>query len=66
MCDDSHRGIRHTEVDDDVSARFADNPQRHAYFTDTGDDSGVFAEQRVVGRFERGDDFESRVFERAR
>ena len=58
MRDDRHGRVGHREVDHDVGVRFADDAQRHADLADAGDQAGVLAQQRMIGRFERGDDFE--------
>ena len=57
--DDGDGRVGHREVDHDVGIRFADDAERHADLADAGDQAGVFAEQRMIGRFERGDDLES-------
>ena len=61
VSDDRDRGVGHGEVDHDVGAGLADDAERHADFADAGDEAGIFAEQRVIGRLERGDDLEARV-----
>ena len=58
---DGDGGVGHREVDHDVGVRFADDAQRHADLADAGDQSGVLAQGRMIGRLERGDDFEARV-----
>jgi hypothetical protein len=59
--DDSDRGRRHGKIDDDIGSGFADDADRHADITDASDEAGIFAEQRVIGRLERGNDFKARV-----
>ena len=61
MGDDGHGRIGHGEVDHDVGIRFADDAERHADFADAGNQAGILAQQRMVGRFERGDDLKARI-----
>ena len=61
MGDDGDGRVGHREIDHDVGARFADDAERHADLADAGDQAGVLAQQRMIGRFERGDDLKPRI-----
>ena len=61
MRDDGDRGVGHREVDHDIGIRFADDAERHADLADARDQAGVLAQQRMIGRFERGDDLKLRI-----
>ena len=59
MRDDRDGRIRHREIDHHIGVRFADDAQRHADLADAGDQPGIFAQQRMIGRLERGHDLET-------
>ncbi len=59
--DDGDGRVGHREIDHDVGIRFADDAQRHADLADAGDQAGVLAQQRMIGRLERGDDLKARI-----
>ena len=61
MGDDGDGRVGHGEVDHHVGIRFADDAQRHADFADAGDQARILAQQRMIGRLERGDDLKPRI-----
>jgi hypothetical protein len=53
--------IGHRKINDHVGIRFADDPHSNAYRPDAGDNARVFAQQRMIGRFQRRHDLKPRI-----